>query len=202
MLLSIHVPRQNKSLNSLRPASHSLALTRLRSRILLLSSFLALFTISAAALDPSLQITQYAHTAWRIEDEGLVGAPTTFAQTKDGYLWIGTLGGLLRFDGVRFDPWSGNIRELQNVIDRSVILCDSEIFSVDENWLSSMARPATALSQELVSRERGLIEAALAECKGRVAGASGAAAKLGMPASTLDSKIRALKIEKRRFHTN
>ncbi|MGB8115343.1 MAG: sigma 54-interacting transcriptional regulator [Candidatus Sulfotelmatobacter sp.] len=99
-------------------------------------------------------------------------------------------------------PWPGNIRELQNVIERSVILCDSETFSVDESWLSTAARLGRPLAQEMVSQEKELIEAALAECKGRVSGASGAAAKLGMPPSTLDSKVRALKIDKRRFYTN
>jgi len=99
-------------------------------------------------------------------------------------------------------PWPGNIRELQNVIERSVILCDSETFSVDESWLSTAARLSRPLAQEMVSQEKELIEAALAECKGRVSGPSGAAAKLGMPPSTLDSKIRALKIDKHRFYTN
>jgi DNA-binding NtrC family response regulator len=98
--------------------------------------------------------------------------------------------------------WPGNIRELQNVIERSAILCDSENFSVDESWLSTAASPARPLSQEMVLQEKELIEAALAECKGRVSGSSGAAAKLGMPPSTLDSKIRALKIDKRRFYAN
>jgi DNA-binding NtrC family response regulator len=99
-------------------------------------------------------------------------------------------------------PWPGNIRELQNVIERSVILCDSETFSVDESWLSTAARPSGPLAQEMVSQEKELIEAALAECKGRVSGPSGAAAQLGMPPSTLDSKICALKIDKHRFYTN
>jgi DNA-binding NtrC family response regulator len=99
-------------------------------------------------------------------------------------------------------PWPGNIRELQNVIERSVILCDSETFSVDESWLSTAAHPSRPLAQEMVSQEKELIEAALAESKGRVSGPSGAAAKLGMPPSTLDSKIRALKIDKHRFYTN
>ncbi len=85
-------------------------ITRLYLRTLLVWISLALLTISAAALDPNRQISQYAHTAWRIEDEGFVGAPTAFAQTKDGYLWIGTTGGLFRFDGVRFVPWSAVTR--------------------------------------------------------------------------------------------
>lgn len=105
-------------------------------------------------------------------------------------------------DQLQSYAWPGNIRELQNIIERSVILCDTENFSVDENWLSGTNRVTRPLAQEMVSQERELIETALAECKGRVSGDSGAAVRLGMPASTLDSKIRALKIDKRRFYTN
>jgi formate hydrogenlyase transcriptional activator len=97
--------------------------------------------------------------------------------------------------------WPGNIRELQNVIERSVILCDTENFSVDESWLSPDAHFSQPLAHEMIAQEKLFIESALAECKGRVAGSSGAAAKLGMPPSTLDSKIRALKIDKRRFYS-
>ena len=100
-------------------------------------------------------------------------------------------------------PWPGNIRELQNVIERSVILCESETFSVDESWLSTEAASTPNIKrpfiQKMVSQEREMIEAALAESKGRVSGTSGAAAKLGIPPSTLESKIRSLKIDKRRF---
>jgi len=96
-------------------------------------------------------------------------------------------------------PWPGNIRELQNVIERSVILCDSETFSVDQSWLVGETKLSQPLPQEMISQEKELIEAALAECKGRVSGPSGAAIKLGLPPSTLDSKIRALKIDKRLF---
>ncbi|MGA7446630.1 MAG: sigma 54-interacting transcriptional regulator [Terriglobales bacterium] len=102
-------------------------------------------------------------------------------------------------DRLQSYSWPGNIRELQNVIERSAILCDSENFSVDESWLSTAACPARPLSQEMVLQEKERIESALAECKGRVSGSSGAAAKLGMPPSTLDSKIHALKIDKRQF---
>jgi formate hydrogenlyase transcriptional activator len=100
-------------------------------------------------------------------------------------------------------PWPGNIRELQNVIERSVILCEGEDFSVDESWLSSTVVASTnskrPLTRQLESQEKEMIEVALAESKGRVSGTSGAAAKLGIPPSTLESKIRALKIDKRRF---
>ena len=103
-------------------------------------------------------------------------------------------------------PWPGNIRELQNVIERSVIVCEGETFSVDESWLSSQpsaAGPKTdvGLSQMLAGEERQAIEEALRECRGRVSGSSGAAARLGVPRSTLESRIRSLKINKNRFKT-
>jgi formate hydrogenlyase transcriptional activator len=102
--------------------------------------------------------------------------------------------------------WPGNIRESQNVIERSVIVCDTENFSVDESWLSRQPRATgpqnhLELSQKLASREKEMIEAVLNESGGRVFGPSGAAAKLGMPRSTLESKIRSLKIDKKRFKT-
>jgi PAS domain S-box-containing protein len=98
--------------------------------------------------------------------------------------------------------WPGNIRELQNVIERSVILCETKTFSIDENWLSSRSprQPVSpALNNRLASNQAALIEAALAEAKGRVSGPAGAAARLGIPPSTLDSKIKAMKIDKQRF---
>jgi len=100
--------------------------------------------------------------------------------------------------------WPGNIRELQNVIERAVIVSDSETLSIDERWLSGRRRPtpptvATAPVSTLATQERDAIEAALMESKGRVSGPFGAAARLGVPSSTLESKIKALKIDKRRF---
>jgi PAS domain S-box-containing protein len=99
--------------------------------------------------------------------------------------------------------WPGNIRELQNVIERSIIVCDTENFSVEENWFvrdSCQPQPVDKpLSDMLVSQTKEMIEAALAESGGRVSGPSGAAAKLGMPASTLESKIKSLKINKYLF---
>jgi PAS domain S-box-containing protein len=97
--------------------------------------------------------------------------------------------------------WPGNIRELQNVIERSVIVCDSNEFSVDESWLSLVPAPSRVLRDDLVDQEKARIEAALAETRGRVSGPTGAAAKLGMPPSTLDSKIKSLKIDKRQFQS-
>jgi len=98
--------------------------------------------------------------------------------------------------------WPGNIRELQNVIERSVIVCDTDQFSVDPSWLTLKPAAARPLRDDLVDQEKERIEGALAEAKGRVSGPTGAAAKLGMPASTLDSKIKSLKIDKRRFQTS
>jgi PAS domain S-box-containing protein len=101
-------------------------------------------------------------------------------------------------------PWPGNIRELQNVIERSVIMCESETFSVDNGWLSRRGRESEQNSKlnpfrELASQEKVIIEAALRASRGRVYGPAGAAARLGMPRSTLESKIRSLKINKSRF---
>jgi PAS domain S-box-containing protein len=104
-------------------------------------------------------------------------------------------------------PWAGNIRELQNVIERSVIVCETETFSVDESWLSKDILPQTsrttrsgAFKVEVEPRsEREIIEAALAETRGRVSGPSGAAAKLRIPPSTLETRIKALKINKGKF---
>jgi formate hydrogenlyase transcriptional activator len=101
-------------------------------------------------------------------------------------------------------PWPGNIRELRNVIERSVIVCETDSFSVDESWLSRQSVPAEAtgkleLRQRLADQEREAIETALTESRGRVFGPSGAAAKLGIARSTLESKIKTLKIDKNRF---
>jgi transcriptional regulator with PAS, ATPase and Fis domain len=103
-------------------------------------------------------------------------------------------------------PWPGNIRELQNVIERSVILCDSDILSIDESWLP-LPFPATEskrhieLPRRLAAQEKNMIEEALEASRGRVFGPTGAAAKLSIPRSTLESKIKALKIDKNRFRT-
>jgi transcriptional regulator with GAF, ATPase, and Fis domain len=101
-------------------------------------------------------------------------------------------------------PWPGNIRELQNVIERSVILCETESFSIDENWLPKsppLTEPKNQmeLPRSLLAQEKEMIEAALKESRGRIFGPTGAAVKLGIPRSTLESKIRSLKIDKNRF---
>jgi len=101
--------------------------------------------------------------------------------------------------------WPGNIRELKNVIERAVVLCDSETFSVDETWLKTEALPlkgpAVPFDATLSEREKEMIETALADCGGQVAGPTGAAAKLGLPRQTLDSRIKVLGIDKYRFKT-
>ena len=109
-------------------------------------------------------------------------------------------------DLFRAYDWPGNIRELQNVVERAVILSDGETFSVDKTWLKRESSPESrrpsmldrGLSRDS-ERERALIEAALAESAGRISGADGAASKLGVPRQTLESKIRRLGIDKHRF---
>jgi PAS domain S-box-containing protein len=101
-------------------------------------------------------------------------------------------------------PWPGNIRELQNVIERSVIVCETEIFTVDESWLSQRPLDTSPgnklfLPEKVAATEREIIEEALRECQGRIFGPSGAAARLGIARSTLESKIRLLNINKNRF---
>jgi len=100
--------------------------------------------------------------------------------------------------------WPGNIRELQNVIERSVIVSETEMFAVDESWLSNRPSPSDTHAQpslfsRLPAQEKAAIELALRECGGRVYGPSGAAAKLGIPRTTLESNIKSLKINKNRF---
>jgi len=100
-------------------------------------------------------------------------------------------------------PWPGNIRELQNIVERSVILSSGDTFWIEKAWLASL-EPArqelpNPLPDTLQNQEREIIETALAECKGKVAGPKGAAAKLGIPRSTLDSKIKQLRIKKHKF---
>jgi formate hydrogenlyase transcriptional activator len=99
--------------------------------------------------------------------------------------------------------WPGNVRELQNVIERGVILSDDDNLAVDETWLRRELPPATSRTATfggtLVRHEKEMIEAALKESQGRISGPGGAAAKLGLPAKTLDSKIKRLKINKYRF---
>jgi len=106
--------------------------------------------------------------------------------------------------------WPGNIRELQNVVDRAVILCEGETFSVDETWLTldepQESRPRTVSINGLQrldkKREKEIIEAALAESKGKVSGPNGAATKLGIPHQTLESKIISLGIDKHSFKSS
>ena len=94
--------------------------------------------------------------------------------------------------------WPGNVRELQNVIERSLIITETNEFSIDQSWVENEPQPSTAATEHK-SSERQRIETALAQSNGKISGANGAAAKLGMPASTLESKIRSLRINKFQF---
>jgi len=103
--------------------------------------------------------------------------------------------------------WPGNVRELQNIIERSVILSSGDVFSIDESWLSKETFPPASrveasahFKSDVAPRsEREIIEAALTETRGRVSGPTGAAVKLGISPSTLEHRIKALKINKRPF---
>ncbi|HEY7163614.1 MAG TPA: sigma-54 dependent transcriptional regulator, partial [Candidatus Binatia bacterium] len=106
-------------------------------------------------------------------------------------------------DLLRSYTWPGNIRELQNVMERAVIVCGTDILSIDDRWLSRQSPAAASLtgilSKKSPDQEKKMIEAALAESRGRVSGPSGAATKLGVPSTTLESRIRSLRINKHRF---
>jgi formate hydrogenlyase transcriptional activator len=102
--------------------------------------------------------------------------------------------------------WPGNVRELQNVIERAVVLCEGETFAIDESWLKACSpQPSKQTGRQvttLAEGEKALIEAALAETHGRVSGPRGAAAKLGIPRQTLESKIKTLHIDVRAFRVH
>ena len=95
--------------------------------------------------------------------------------------------------------WPGNIRELQNVIERAMIFCDSDTFFLERAWLQPEAERRIGLQPSLISQERELIEAALTETRGRISGPDGAARRLGVPRTTLESKIKSLRIDKYRY---
>jgi transcriptional regulator with GAF, ATPase, and Fis domain len=101
-------------------------------------------------------------------------------------------------DALQEYSWPGNVRELQNVIERSLIIVDSNEFSVDTNWFSHEFQSSPSPASQ-ISSEQEQIEAALAQTRGKISGRDGAAAKLGIPASTLESKIRSLRINKFQF---
>ena len=101
--------------------------------------------------------------------------------------------------------WPGNIRELQNVIERAVILCDGATLSIHETSMHretfKTLQRSNRLGEALMNTEKEMIEAALEECRGRVSGPWGAAVKLGIPRSTLESRIRSLQIDKHLFRS-
>src|SRR3984885_4368464 len=125
--------------------------------------------------------------------EYLVGRYAKAAGKRIRHIGKQTLEQLTAYD------WPGNIRELQNVVERAVILSETDTFFVDESWLrreSAESRKPREVLSTLSDREVEIIEAALADCNGSISGPSGAAAKLGIPRSTLESKIRRLGINK------
>jgi transcriptional regulator with PAS, ATPase and Fis domain len=141
----------------------------------------------------------------RIEDipslvEHLIGRCAAKIGKKVRCLDDASLDRLVRY------AWPGNIRELQNLLERAVILCEDEIARIDAEWLDSGEAVSTseagALSSSLMNREKELIEAALQKTMGRVAGRSGAAGLLGMPRTTLESRIKSLQIDKFRYKSN
>jgi len=110
-------------------------------------------------------------------------------------------------DLFRAYDWPGNVRELQNVIERAVILSDGETFAVDDTWLTPAVAPHSVatrrpLAANLVEHEREAIEHALREAEGVIGGPAGAAAMLGIPRQTLESKIKKLGIKRHRFKTS
>jgi len=107
-------------------------------------------------------------------------------------------------DRLQSYPWPGNVRELQNVIERSVIVSDTDELTVDESWLPTThpVKSRLGLPGALAAHEKALVEDALRASGGRVFGPAGAAARLGIPRSTLEARIRTLKINKSRFRTN
>ncbi|HET6889102.1 MAG TPA: sigma 54-interacting transcriptional regulator [Candidatus Udaeobacter sp.] len=102
-------------------------------------------------------------------------------------------------EALREYSWPGNVRELQNVIERSLIIGEANEFSIDKSWVANEPQASGTAPADQKTNERKRIEAALAQSNGKVSGAHGAAAKLGIPASTLESKIRSLRINKFQF---
>src|SRR6476661_4238683 len=102
-------------------------------------------------------------------------------------------------EALRVYSWPGNVRELQNVIERSLIIGETNEFSIDKSWVANEPQPSGAAPADQKVNERKRIEAALAQSNGKISGAHGAAARLGMPPSTLESKIRTLRINKHAY---
>jgi transcriptional regulator with GAF, ATPase, and Fis domain len=102
-------------------------------------------------------------------------------------------------DALREYSWPGNVRELQNVIERSLIICETNEFSIDKSWIANEPRPPSSAPIDQSLDERQRIESVLAQSNGKISGKNGAAAKLGIPPSTLESKIRSLRINKFQF---
>lgn len=140
-------------------------------RIFVCTALACFSSIEARALDPSRQISQYAHSAWHIQSgmlgDGLLGAtPIAIAQTKDGYLWVGTNIGLMRFDGVRFVPW---------IPPKGERMLDQRIFSLvaardGSLWIGTGYSVYHLMEGHLINyvQPRGRIEAMLEDKDGAI----------------------------------
>src|SRR5580704_7998716 len=118
----------------------------------------------ASALDPNLRITQYRHAAWRLQEGAFASAPNAIAQTKDGYIWLGTGSGLVKYDGVRFSPWSppaaGNLS--------GAIIYSLTASSDGTLWIGTSMGLASWKNGQLQEHVRGRINSILEDRKGRI----------------------------------
>jgi signal transduction histidine kinase/ligand-binding sensor domain-containing protein len=137
---------------------------RIRISIALASFAFVLATVPATALDPKTHITQYRHTAWRVQEGAFESAPNAIAQTTDGYIWIGTGSGLVKYDGVRFVPWTPPAGKGEPI---------SAIFSLRGSsdgtlWIGTGSRLLSWKDNHLQEHVAGRINTILEDHQGRI----------------------------------